>query len=98
MRAIGPSLGAVGIANPLSNPVLDLHDSDGALVQSNDDWAQGTNAQAITAENLSPTNAKESALLATLNPGAYTAIVQGVGGVTGVALVEVYDISPAPGP
>jgi hypothetical protein len=98
MRAIGPSLGAVGIANPLSNPVLDLHDSDGALVQSNDDWAQGTDAQAITAENLAPTNAKESALLATLNPGAYTAIVQGVGGVTGVALVEVYDISPAPGP
>jgi len=96
VRAIGPSLGAAGVANPLSNPLLDLHDSNGALLESNDDWAQGPDAEAITAENLAPTNAKESALLATLNPGAYTAIVQGVGGVTGVALVEVYDISPAP--
>lgn len=97
VRAIGPSLGAFGITNPLSDPTLELHDSDGAIVQSNDDWEQGPDAQAITDQGLAPSNAKESALLATLNPGAYTAIVQGVGGVTGVGLVEVYDTSPVPG-
>ncbi|HEY3664309.1 MAG TPA: matrixin family metalloprotease [Chthoniobacterales bacterium] len=96
VRAIGPSLGAAGISNPLSNPTLELHDSDGALLQSNDDWQQGADAQAITDLNLAPSDAKESALLATLAPGAYTAIVQGVGSVTGVALVEVYDTSPSP--
>jgi hypothetical protein len=98
VRAIGPSLGAAGIANPLSDPALDLHDSDGVIVQSNDDWQQGADAQLITEANLAPANAKEAALFATLNPGAYTAIVTGVGGVTGIALVEVYDTSPAPGP
>ncbi|CAN5597202.1 hypothetical protein BH20VER3_BH20VER3_18470 [soil metagenome] len=96
MRAIGPSLAAAGIAAPLSNPILELHDGNGVLLQSNDDWGNGPDADAISDENLAPTNAKESALLATLNPGSYTAIVQGVGGVIGVALVEVYDISPAP--
>jgi hypothetical protein len=98
VRAIGPSLGAFAIANPLSNPTLDVHDSNGAIVQSNDDWQQGPDAQTITDDELAPSDPKESALLSTLNPGAYTAIVQGVGGVTGVGLVEVYDISPAPGP
>ncbi|MEO8045496.1 MAG: matrixin family metalloprotease [Spartobacteria bacterium] len=97
VRAIGPSLGAAGISNPLANPILELRDVNGALLQSNDDWQKGPDAQAITDQNLAPANAKESALLATLAPGAYTAIVQGVGGVTGVALVEVYDTSPAPG-
>ncbi len=97
LRAIGPSLGAAGISNPLSDPTLELRDSNGALLQTNNDWEQGADAQAITDQNLAPTNAKESALLATLAPGAYTAIVQGVGGVTGVGLVEVYDTSPAPG-
>lgn len=97
VRAIGPSLGTAGVANPLSDPILELHDSDGTIVQSNDDWEQGPDAQTITDQNLAPANAKESALLATLNPGAYTAIVEGVGGATGVGLVEVYDISPAPG-
>ena len=97
VRAIGPSLGAAGIANPLANPSLELHDSNGAIVQSNDDWEQGPDAQTITDDDLAPADPSESALLATLDPGAYTAIVQGVGGVTGVGLVEVYDTSPAPG-
>ncbi len=95
-RAIGPSLVAAGVANPLADPTLDLRDSNGELVQSNDDWQQGPDAQAVSDDNLAPANPKESALLATLNPGAYTALVSGVGGVTGIALVEVYDISPAP--
>ncbi len=96
VRAIGPSLGAAGISAPLADPTLELHDVNGALLQSNNDWQQGPDAQAITDQNLAPTNAKESALLATLTPGAYTAIVQGVGGANGVALVEVYDTSPSP--
>ena len=95
-RAIGPSLVAAGVADPLADPTLDLRDSNGELVQSNNDWQQGPDAQTISDDNLAPANPKESALLATLNPGAYTALVSGVGGVTGIALVEVYDISPAP--
>ena len=95
-RAIGPSLGAAGVANPLADPTLELHDSNGNLLQSNDDWQAGPDAQAITSDGLAPTNPKESALLATLNPGAYTAIVRGVNGATGIGLVEVYDLSPVP--
>jgi Matrixin len=95
-RAIGPSLVAAGVANPLADPTLDLRDSNGDLVQSNNDWQQGPDAQTVSDDNLAPTNPKESALLATLNPGAYTALVSGGGGVTGIALVEVYDISSAP--
>jgi hypothetical protein len=94
VRAIGPSLGAAGIANPLSNPTLELYDSNGAIVQSNDDWQQGPDAQTISDAGLAPTNSKESALFAILNPGAYTAIVDGFSGATGVGLVEV--TTPAP--
>lgn len=98
VRAVGPSLGATGIANPLSDPTLDLYDGNGAIMQSNDDWQQGPDAQTITNAGLAPMSPKESALYATLNPGAYTAIVAGVGGATGIGLVEVYDTSPVPGP
>ena len=97
VRAIGPSLGGAGIANPLSNPMLALYDGNGAILQSNDDWQQGPDAQTITEAGLAPMDSKESALYATLNPGAYTAIVEGVDGATGVGLVEVYDTSPVPG-
>jgi len=97
VRAIGPSLGGSGIANPLSNPMLELFDGNGTIVQSNDDWQQGPDAQTITEAGLAPIDSKESALYATLNPGAYTAIVEGVDGATGVGLVEVYDTSPVPG-
>jgi hypothetical protein len=96
-RAIGPSLGGSGVANPLADPTMDLRDGNGQLVQSNDDWEQGADATAIGAGGLAPNNPKESALLATLAPGGYTVIVNGVSGATGVALVEVYDTSPVPG-
>lgn len=95
-RGIGPSLGAAGVVNPLSDPTMELHDSNGLLVQSNDDWQQGADVATITAEGLAPTNPKESALLASLTPGNYTVIVSGVGAATGVALVEVYDLSASP--
>jgi len=95
-RAIGPSLGAAGVASPLADPILELRDSNGVLVQSNDDWQAGPDHQAISDAGLAPTNAKESALLATLSPAPYTAIVSGVNGATGIGLVEIYDTSPAP--
>ena len=97
VRAIGPSLATAGISNPLADPTLELHNGNGALLQSNDNWQQNNpNAQAIMNRGLAPTQPRESALLATLNPGNYTAIVRGVANDTGTAVVEVYDLSPAP--
>jgi Matrixin len=95
-RGIGPSLGAAGVANPLADPFLELRDSNGDLVQSNDDWQQSADAAAISAIGLAPTDPKEAALLATLTPGSYTALVSGVNGAAGIGLVEVYDTSPVP--
>ena len=97
-RAIGPSLGGAGVVNPLADPTMELRDSNGQLVQANDDWEQGPDAATISADGLAPTNPKESALLAALNPGGYTVVISGVNGATGVALVEVYDLSGPPGP
>lgn len=94
IRAIGPSL---GLANPLADPALEIHDSTGAIVQANDNWEDNPDSGAISDAGLAPASEKESAVLATLVPGAYTAIVSGVSGATGIALVEVYDTSPAPG-
>lgn len=96
VRAIGPSLASAGIANPLPDPTLELHNGNGALVAANDDWGQGPDAATIQSEGLAPSSPKESALQATLNPGGYTAIVRGVNNTIGLALVEVYDLSPAP--
>jgi hypothetical protein len=87
-RAIGPSL---GIAGQLSDPILELHDSAGAIIATNDNWQESANKQAIIDTGLAPTQDKESAILMTLAPGPYTAIVRGVNATTGIALVEVYD-------
>ncbi|HEY1583013.1 MAG TPA: putative Ig domain-containing protein [Chthoniobacterales bacterium] len=94
VRAIGPSLTSFGVANALQNPMLELHDSSGALVAANDDWMDGPDHQTISDDGLAPTDAKESALLGTLAPGAYTAIVSGVGGTSGIGLVESYNLLP----
>jgi hypothetical protein len=89
VRGIGPSLGAFGISNPLLDPMLELHDSNGTLIDSNDDWR--TNQALIQSTGLHPTNDAESAfLLANPAPGAYTAILRGKNAGTGVAVVEVY--------
>jgi hypothetical protein len=96
VRAIGPSLASAGVSGSLADPLLELRDSAGTLVASNDDWADDPNAAALNGYGLSPTNDRESALLATLNPGNYTAVVRGYNNSTGVGLVEVYDLSPAP--
>jgi hypothetical protein len=91
VRARGPSLAAQGVAGVLADPTLTLVPASGPTV-TNDDWGTAANAAAVTASGFAPTNPKESAILATLNPGAYTAIVSGVGGGTGVGLVEVYEL------
>ena len=96
VRGIGPSLGPLGIANPLNDPSLELYNGVGTQISSNNDWANGPDAGTIQTRGLAPTQPAESALLATLNPGNYTAIVRGVNNTTGVALVEAYDLSPAP--
>jgi hypothetical protein len=91
IRALGPSLTAFGISGALPDPVLEVHDANGA-VTINDDWGQGPNAAAIQAKGLAPGNPAESALLASgLPPGPYTAIVRGKNTI-GVGLVEVYQL------
>jgi len=89
VRAIGPSL--AGVPNALADPTLELHDPNGALVASNDNWKDTQEAE-IVATTVPPTNDKESAIVQTLNTGAYTAIVRGKNDTTGVALVEAYNL------
>ncbi len=103
IRAIGPELTQYGITDALGNPRLELHNGTGALIASNDDWQTTILGGIITSNQVSdiqnsghaPTAASESAIVADLQPGNYTAIVRGVNNTTGVALVEVYDLSPA---
>ena len=90
LRAIGPSLADLGVNGTLLDPTLELHYSDGTTVP-NDDW-QDTQEVEIEATGLQPSDAKESAIVATLEPGLYTAIVRGSNDSTGVGLVEVYDL------
>jgi hypothetical protein len=89
IRAIGPSL---PLANKMADPTLELRDSNGALVDSNDNWIDSPNKQAIIDSTIPPTNNLESAIVATLTGGnsGYTAIVRGVNGTTGIAVVELY--------
>ncbi len=91
VRAIGPSLSKSGISAPLADPQLELYDSNGKQIATNDDWKDSQQMQ-IEDSGVAPTNDKESAIYATLPDGRYTAIVRGAGGTTGVALVEVYKI------
>ena len=93
VRARGPSLIAFGIPNALANPVLQLvRSSDQVTLATNDNWQGATNAAAITASGFAPSNPLEAAVLMTLAPGAYTAIVSGAGGGTGVGIVEVFEV------
>ena len=100
IRAIGPELTQYGIPNALANPTLELHDDTGALIGSNDNWQHTiiggiiTTSQVhdITNSGYAPGDPRESAMIAELPPGDYTAIVRGVNNTTGVALVEVYDL------
>jgi hypothetical protein len=96
VRALGPSLTALNVSGALSDPFLELHDAQGTLMATNDDWGQGPDAATIQNRGFAPSSPKESALFATLNPGLFTAIVRGVNNTTGIALVEVFDLSAPP--
>jgi hypothetical protein len=92
VRGIGPSLSASGVPNALANPTLELHDGNGALLSSNNDWQDNpVQAAELTAAGLAPTNNLESGIATTLPPGLYTALLAGQNNSTGVGLVEVYD-------
>jgi uncharacterized protein GlcG (DUF336 family) len=89
VRALGPSLAALGVSGALADPTLELHDVNGALVTANNDWEE-TQALDLQATALAPSDPAESATLGWLTPGAYTAVVRGNTGQSGVGLIEVY--------
>ena len=91
MRALGLSLASAGIATPLANPTLSLRDANGNVIANNDNWKDSQQAD-IAATGKAPSNDLESAVLALLAPGNYTAIVAGKNGTTGVALIEFYNL------
>ena len=100
VRALGPELLEFDVPTVLEDPTLELHDGTGALIASNDDWQNTIIGGIITTDQvpaimdsgLAPTDDLESAIIATLPPGSYTAIVRGFNDTIGVALVEVYDL------
>jgi hypothetical protein len=92
LRAIGPSLNQVGVPNVLADPMIELHGPTGTLITSNDNW-KDTQQAVIEATGIPPTNDFESAIDATLAPGAYSAVVRGKNNTVGLALVEIYDLS-----
>jgi hypothetical protein len=98
IRGIGPSSGLNGA---LADPVLELHDSTGAVIASNNNWGDAANKQDIIDTGIAPVSTNESAILTTLtsdpNYVAYTAIVRGANNTTGIGLVEVYDLDSGPG-
>jgi hypothetical protein len=86
-RALGPS---VPVSGRMTDPVMELHDANGALLAMNDNWGDASNASEIQASTLAPPDPHESAILMSLGPGNYTTIVRGSGGATGIALNEIY--------
>lgn len=92
VRAMGPSLAGVGISGVLEDPLLELHDSNGTTLRTNDGWLSDPGAAELLAAGLAPKNGNEAAILTSLAPGTYTAVVRGNGSSTGVALAEVYDL------
>ena len=104
IRAAGPSLTQFGVPNALANPQMELHDSN-SVIGKNDDWQTTQIGGVITSDQsadiqnsgFAPRDPAESAIIATLSPGSYTAIVQGVNNTGGVSIVEAYDLSQSSG-
>jgi hypothetical protein len=97
VRAVGPSLSGSGVQGALPDPVLELHDSNGTTLATNDNWkindqTQQSQESAIRATTIVPSDDLEAALVTTLSPGSYTAVVRGKNNTTGVGLVEVYNL------
>ena len=98
LRAIGPSLAQSGVSDALADPVLELHGPGAFVTITDDNWRDDPAQEAlILADGIPPTNNLESAIDATLDPGAYTALIRGKNNTSGVALVEVYDLNPSAG-
>ncbi len=92
LRSLGPSLGAMGIANPLANPSFTVYDQNGALLAANNDWREDPSALDLEQNQLAPGAAEEAAIVLHLPVGAYTAVTVGADGGTGVSLIEVYNL------
>jgi len=94
VRGIGPSLADQGVANPLADPMIELHDENGATIASNDNWMDDSNMQQVSDFGLAPTDDNEAALYSVLMPGAYTAILSSADptATAGVGLVEAYEV------
>jgi len=92
VRALGPSLASFGVSGVLSDPTLTIQDANGTVIASNDNWLDDVNWIDVQKNALSPPNERESAIVLHLPAGAYTAIVRGANGGTGVGLAEVYTL------
>jgi hypothetical protein len=90
VRGLGPSLQGK-VSNPLSDPILELHDSNGNTLETNDDWKDSPERTEIEATGIPPSNDKESAILKPVSPAGYTAILRGKTG-SGIAVVEIYNL------
>ena len=90
VRAIGPSLNGK-VPNALDDPILELHDASGTTIETNDNWRDSPERAEIEASGIAPTNDLESAILRTVSPANYTAIVRGKNG-PGVGVVEIYNL------
>jgi hypothetical protein len=97
LRGLGPSLANAGIPadRVLKDPVLELHGPDGSLIMTNDNWKDSPQRSQFEGGPFQPTDNNESVILATLPPAAYTVILRGVGGTTGIGLIEIYDFDQA---
>jgi hypothetical protein len=103
VRAIGPSLLPFGITDALANPALEIRSASGSTVATNNDWRNtqtgglitGDQSAEIGTSGLAPGNDLESAIVANLGPGSYTAVVRGFGNTTGTGVVDAYDLSAA---
>jgi hypothetical protein len=92
VRALGPSLTSSGVSGALNDPTLTIYDSTGSAIATNDNWQDDASAVDVQRNGLAPPNPSESALVLRLPAGAYTAVVRGANGSTGVALAEVYTL------
>jgi hypothetical protein len=93
VRGVGPSLSQFGLSNVLADPTLELHNANGTIMIANDNWLDDpVSAAQLTATGLALQNSLESGIFATLPPGAFTAILAGKHGTTGIGLVEIYNL------
>jgi hypothetical protein len=97
-RAIGPSMKSNNVPVPgrMADPTLELRDGNGALILSNDNWKDSPQRSEIEMSGLAPQDDNEAAILRTLDPGLYTAVLQGKARTTGIALIEAYDLDSSP--